>query len=248
MPKFPRKPDEKFKTMHNVFDEFTNLTIFKLISEGYFEGLESPVSIGKEANIFSAKRKDNSRVMVKIYRLETCDFNRMYDYIKEDPRYADIKGKKRKIIFLWVQREYRNLLKAREANVNVPTPLTFKNNVLVLEFIGKGETISSRLTVEPPKNPKEFFNKVIENIKKLYKIGLVHADLSAFNILNNNEEPVFIDFSQATTLNNSRAEEFLRRDVKNICTYFKKLGLRLDEEKVIGAIVPRTSKIALQFS
>lgn len=232
----PHRAKEKFKTMHNVFDEFTNRTIFKLISEGYFEGLESPISIGKEANIFSAKRKDGSRVMVKIYRLEACDFNRMYDYIKEDPRYIDIKGKKRKIIFFWVQREYRNLLKAREAGVNVPTPLTFQNNVLVLEFIGKGATIAPRLTVEPPKNPKEFFNKTSENMKKLYKAGLVHADLSPFNILNNNQEPVFIDFSQATTLNNSRANEFLKRDVKNVCSFFKKMGLKLDEGKVLKKI------------
>ena len=238
----PTRSKEKFKTMHNVFDAFTNRTLFKLISEGYFEGLESPVSIGKEANIFSAKRKDKSRVMVKIYRLEACDFNRMYDYIKEDPRYTDIKGKKRKIIFFWVQREYRNLLKAREANVTVPTPLTFKNNVLVLDFIGKGDQISSRLSVEPPKNPKEFFNKIVENIKNLYKAGLVHADLSSFNILNHDEEPVFIDFSQTTTLKNSRAEEFLKRDIRNICTYFKKLGLKLDEEKVMETIVSKHRK------
>jgi len=232
----PHKPKEKFKTAHNVFDDFTNRTIFKLISEGYFEGLESPISIGKEANIFSAKRKDKSRVMVKIYRLEACDFNRMYDYIKEDPRYVDIKGKKRKVIFFWVQREYRNLLKAREANVNVPTPLTFKNNILVLEFIGKGDIISHRLSVDAPKKPKEFFKKVIENIRKLYKAGLVHADLSPFNILNNNQEPVFIDFSQATTLESSRAEEFLKRDIKNITTFFKKLGLKVGEEKILKRI------------
>lgn len=232
----PTRSKEKFKTMHNVFDEFTNRTIFKLISEGYFEGLESPISIGKEANIFSAKRKDNSRVMIKIYRLEACDFNRMYDYIKEDPRYADIKGKKRKIIFFWVQREYRNLLKAREANVNVPTPLTFQNNVLVLEFIGKEGTIAPRLMVEPPKEPVQFLKKIIENMKKLYKAGLVHADLSPFNILNSNEEPVFIDFSQATTLNNSRAQEFLKRDIKNITNFFKKLGLKIEEEKVLKTI------------
>ena len=238
----PTRSKEKFKTMHNVFDAFTNRTLFKLISEGYFEGLESPVSIGKEANIFSAKRKDKSRVMVKIYRLEACDFNRMYDYIKEDPRYTDIKGKKRKIIFFWVQREYRNLLKAREANVTVPTPLTFKNNVLVLDFIGKGDQISSRLSVEPPQNPKEFFNKIVENIKNLYKAGLVHADLSSFNILNHDEEPVFIDFSQTTTLKNSRAEEFLKRDIRNICTYFKKLGLKLNEEEVMETIVSKHRK------
>jgi len=236
MPKFPRKIDEKFKTMHNVFDEFTNKTLFKLISEGYFEGLESPISIGKEANIFSAKRKDSSRVMVKIYRLEACDFNRMYDYIKEDPRYTDIRGKKRKIIFFWVQREYRNLLKAREAGVNVPIPLAFQNNVLVLEFVGREDLIAHRLSVDEPKNPKEFFNKTLENMKKLYKAGLVHADLSPFNILNNNQEPVFIDFSQATTLNNSRADEFLKRDIKNITTYFKKLGLKLEEEKILKKI------------
>ena len=96
----PQKAREKFKTEHNVFDNFTNRTLFKLISEGHFEGLESTISMGKEANIFSAKRKDGSRVMIKIYRLEACDFNRMYDYIKEDPRYADIRGKKRKIIFI----------------------------------------------------------------------------------------------------------------------------------------------------
>ncbi len=232
----PTKAREKFKTAHNVFDEFTNRTIFKLISEGYFEGLESPISIGKEANIFSAKRKDGSRVMVKIYRLEACDFNKMFDYIKEDPRYADIRGKRRKIIFYWVQREYRNLLKAREAGVNVPTPLTFKNNTMVLEFIGKGDSISNRLSVEPPKDPKKFFNKIIENIKKLYKVGLVHADLSPFNILNHNQEPVFIDFSQTTTLNDSRAQEYLKRDIKNICTYFKKQGLKPDQEKVLKTI------------
>ena len=234
--KMPNKAKEKFKTMHNVFDEFTNRTLFKLISEGYFEGLESPISIGKEANIFSAKTKDNSRVMVKIYRLESCDFNKMFDYIKEDPRYADIKGKRRKIIFFWVQREYRNLLKAREANVNVPTPLTFKNNVLILEFIGNKDKVSDRLSVDSPKKPKEFFDKIIKNMKNLYKAGLVHADLSPFDILNHNQEPVFIDFSQATPLASSRAKEFLKRDIKNICTFFRKLKLKVDETQVLKKV------------
>ncbi len=231
-----KKPKEKFKTMHDVFDEFTNRTIFKLMSEGYFEGLESPISVGKEANIFSAIRNDLSRVMVKIYRLETCDFHKMYDYLKEDPRYAEIKGKRRKIIFMWVQREYRNLIKAREANVSIPLPITFKNNILVMEFIGTGNKIAPRLIVEKPKNPKDFFDKIIKNIKRLYRAGLVHADLSAFNILNHQENPVFIDFSQATTLRNPRAEEFLVRDISNICLFFRKLGLKVDEEKIIKQI------------
>ncbi|MBI2558608.1 serine protein kinase RIO [Candidatus Woesearchaeota archaeon] len=230
------KPKEDFKTWGDVFDQFTQRTIYKLMTQGHFEGLESPISIGKESNVFSALRKDGTRVMVKIYRLETCDFNRMYDYIKDDKRFLSIKRGKRNIIFSWVQREYRNILKARQANVSVPTPLTFSNHVLVLEFIGDDGIIAPKLKDELPKNPKDFFDKIIANMKKLHKAGLVHADLSAFNILNYNEKPVFIDFSQCMPLDSSRANEYLERDVRNVCTFFKKIGLKLDDKKVKAQI------------
>src|SRR3989338_11230858 len=215
MPRHSFKKREDFKTMHDVFDNFTNRNLFKLISQGHFRGLESPISIGKESNVFSALTEDDRRVMVKIYRLETCDFNRMYDYIKSDARFTRIKKSKRHIIFTWVQREYRNLLKAREAGVSVPTPMTFLYNILVLEFIGNEDSLAPMLKDKKPKNPKEFFNKIIENMKKLYKAGLVHADLSGFNILNYNEIPVLIDFSQTTSLEDSRAQEYLERDIRN---------------------------------
>lgn len=227
---------EKFKTMHDVFDEFTNRTIFKLITEGHFRGLESPINIGKESNVFSALTEEGNRVIVKIYRLETCDFNSMYSYIKDDPRYTNLKRKKRKIIFAWVQREYRNLMNAREAQVNVPIPITFSNNILVLEFMGKRDSIAQMLKDSVPKNKKQFFDKIIDNVKKLYKAGLVHADLSAFNILNFDETPVFIDMSQATLLIHPRAEEFLERDVKNICAFFNKIGLKVNEESAMRKI------------
>ena len=191
---------ERFKTKHGVFDEFTNRTIFKLITQGHFNGLESPINIGKESNVFSAQTKQGNRVIVKIYRLETCDFNLMYNYIKDDPRYSNLKRKKRKIIFAWVQREYRNLMNAREAQVPVPIPITFSNNVLILEFIGKNDQIAHKLKDSVPKNKKQFYDKIMVNIKRLYKSGLVHADLSAFNILNFNEIPIFIDMSQSTLL------------------------------------------------
>ncbi len=231
------KPKEEFKTWGDVFDGFTSKTIYKLMKQGHFEGLQSPISIGKEANLFSALRKDGTRVMVKIYRLETCDFNRMLDYIREDPRFPSLKGGKRNTIFAWAQREFRNLLKAREANVNVPTPFTFSNNVLVLEFIGDEGFIAPKLKDEIPKNPKDFFDKIIVNMKKLHKAQLVHADLSAFNILNHNEKPVFIDFSQCTTLESSRAKEYLERDVRNICNFFRKIGLDVDDNKTKEQIV-----------
>ena len=227
----------KFKVMHNVFDNFTNRTLFKLISEGHFKGLESPISVGKESNVFSALTKSSKRVIVKIYRLETCDFNRMYDYIKADPRFHKLRRKKRKIIFAWVQREYKNLLKADKAKVRIPKPITFSNNTIILEFIGEKNNIAPKLKDKIPRDKKKFFNKTVEYIKKLYKAGLVHADLSAFNILNFKEKPILIDFSQSTTLEHPEAMDFLKRDIKNVCDFFIKLGLKINEEKITKSII-----------
>ena len=233
----PRLHKEKFKTRHNVFDEFTNRVLFKLISEGHLDGLESPISVGKESNIFSAHKGD-IRIIIKIYRLEACDFGKMYDYIKADPRYITLKKKRREIIFAWAQREFRNIFKLREIGVRVPKPIAFKNNVLVMEFIGNNVP-APKLKDLIPKNKKEFFDKIISYMKKMHKSGYVHADLSEYNILNYNEAPVFIDFSQCTILENLNAKEYLKRDIGNICRFFNKNGLKVDVEKVTQEICAR---------
>ncbi len=230
------KPREEFKTWGSVFDQFTLRTLFKLSGQGHFNDLKSPVSVGKESNVFSAL-KGNEKIIVKIYRLETCDFNRMYDYIKYDPRFK-VKRAKRQVIFSWVQREFRNIHLAREAGVRVPTPIAFSNNVLLEEFIGD-ENPAPKLKDLIPKDPKKFFDETIKSIKLLYQNDLIHADLSQFNILNYNEHPVFIDFSTCTSRRDPRALEYLERDVRNICSFFKKLKVDCDEKEVLTTILKK---------
>tara|TARA_Y100000034_G_scaffold14075_1_gene14698 strand:- start:6736 stop:7437 length:702 start_codon:yes stop_codon:yes gene_type:complete len=229
-----KKSKEIWKVYKNVFSEFTLRTIFKLSSEGHFDELKSPISIGKEANIFSAT-KGKDKVIVKIYRLESCNFNQMYNYIKQDVRYTNLRKHRRQIIFAWVQREYRNILIARDAGCNVPKPITFKNNIIIEEFIGDKDP-APMLKDSKIKNKTKFLNEIIKNMKKLYKKGLVHADLSQFNILNHKNKPYFIDFSQATTTKASEADKYLKRDIKNIVKYFKKLGLKVDKDDVYEKI------------
>ncbi len=226
---------EKFKTYKNVFDEYTNRLVFKLSSEGFFDELRSPIAIGKESNVFSAETKEGKLIIVKIYRVNSCDFNKMFDYIKNDLRYENLKNQKRKVIFSWVQREYRNLMIAREAGVSVPLPLANKDSVLVLEMVGK-DSPAPKLKDEHPANPKKFMDKVVLYMKKLHQAGLVHGDLSEFNILNYDEEPYFIDFSQSTVIKSRNYNELLERDVKNICRFFKKLGIKPNEEEVMKKI------------
>ena len=88
-----------------------------------------------------------------------------------------------------------------------------------------------------PSDVKEFFNKVVENMRKLNKAGLVHGDLSEYNILTKNETPYFIDFSQCTELNSTIANDLFERDVKNMERFFKKLGLKITEQDIKSKIL-----------
>ncbi len=227
-----KSPREEFKTLKDVFDLAAERSIFRLMTQGYFRGLESPISIGKEANIFTALTNSGERVILKIYRIATCSFYKMYEHLRADPRFPSIRRSRREIIFAWAKREYRNLLNAREAGARVPKPIAVLNNILVMEFIGNDEP-SPKLKDKCPKNPAGFFKEVIKNVQKLYKAGLVHADLSSFNILNKDEKPVFIDMSQSTTFENPNAQMYLERDMTNICSFFRKLKVNADKEKII---------------
>jgi len=229
---------EEWKVYGNVFDKFTLNILRKLSAQGYFEELESALAMGKEANVFTATTKTSKRVIVKIYRLENCNFNKMLTYLKQDSRFLSMRRSKREVVFNWVQREYRNLLLARES-IKVPTPIAFKYNVLVMEMIGN---IAPELKNKIPKNPENFLEEILKNIKLLWDKGLVHGDLSAFNILNNKDHPVFIDFSQATITKSYDAKDLLARDLKNINNFFKKAGISFDVEKEFNKIVKQLPK------
>lgn len=226
---------ERFKTERGVFDNFTERNLFELQSRGHFDELTSPYKIGKESNVFLAK-KGKGRVIVKIYRVQNCDFKRMFNYIKKDPRYDYLKNKRRDIIFAWAQREYKNLIKARQTKIHVPCPLTWKNNILIEEMIG-GVEPALALKDSPPKNPQRFFQEVIEGIQEMYDHGLIHGDLSAFNILNFKEKPYFIDFSQSTLVKTPNSLELLQRDIKNIVQYFRTQGIKADAEEIYEKMV-----------
>ncbi len=222
---------ERFKTLKGVFDEFTNRTLFGMQKRGLFDELLSPLKVGKESNVFLAAH-GGGKVIVKIYRLQNCDFKRMYEYIKQDSRYEFLKHQRREIIFSWVQREYKNLQRAYTAGVKVPKPSGFKNNILVEEYIGTARGAAPPLKDAPPAYPHQFLQDIIAEVRKLYQAGLVHGDLSSFNILNQQEKPVLIDFSQTTLVRTPNARELLQRDIRNILVFFRKLHVEEDEEKI----------------
>ncbi|MGM5479945.1 MAG: serine protein kinase RIO [Nanobdellota archaeon] len=231
---------EEWKTYAGVFDSHTIKNLQKLSAQGHFEELEVSLALGKEANIFLARTKEDNLVVLKIYRLENCDFNKMYSYISQDPRYDLLKGSKRRVIFEWTRREYRNLQLAREC-IRVPIPYHFKDNIIIMEYVQDDKNPAPQLKNTSLDDPQGFFDLIIEKITDLYAKGLVHGDLSAFNILVEAQQPVFIDFSQSTPTSSNQADELLYRDLKNICIYFKKQGIYLAPEPYFEKITGRTT-------
>lgn len=221
------KNQERFRTDKGVFDDFTNRTLFKLQSEGHFDELVSPLMVGKESNVFIAQ-KDETQVIIKIYRMQNCDFLRMYEYIRQDKRYEFLKNHRRFIILAWAQREFKNLYIAKKAGILTPKPIAWKNHIIIEEMIGEP---ALPLKDQYPQNPEHFYKLVIKQIGMLHKQGLVHGDLSAFNILNYNEKPYFIDYSQSTLKRAYNFNELLKRDLKNICQFFKKLNVSCNVEE-----------------
>ncbi len=82
----------------------------------------------------------------------------------------------------------------------------------------------------------KFYKKTKEYMKTLYKSGMVYGDLSEFNILAHKGMPIFIDFSQATSMQDPNCEEWLVRDCRNIAKFFTRRGVKVDEGKLLKEI------------
>jgi len=222
---------KEFKIVRGVFDERTLLVLYRLLNRKKIS-VEALVKEGKESLILSGLTKDKEWVAIKVYRTGACDFKTMWKYLVGDPRFHRIGKKRGRIVKLWCQREFKNLKIAQKANVNSPKPLFFDENILIMSFIGEEGILAPRLIDIIPDNPKKLYRLVLKNLNNLVKAGLVHGDLSAYNILLLNE-PYFIDFSHGTAVNNPLALELLERDVKNLNSYFSKLNIPVKDSKKI---------------
>jgi RIO kinase 1 len=218
------KDSDDLNVQDAVFDKRTLMDLYSLASKGVIDALGGSVCTGKEANIFRAIVGDRE-LALKIYRISTSNFDAMQDYLHGDPRFGSVKGTKRAIVSAWTRKEFRNLSRAEEVGVRVPHPIAMRENILVMDLIGSGEHIAPPLKdVElQPAEAERIFEKLVEYISVLYnQAGLIHADLSEFNILYDKGEPVIIDMGQSVTLDHPMARRFLERDIANIAHYFRK--------------------------
>ena len=240
------KDTEQFKLQESVFDDATLAAIYKLVQDGYVDAFGGPVSTGKEASVFEAlggqagERPEPGsteaadeyarEVAVKVYRINSSNFRQMREYLEGDPRFEGIANDKKAVVLAWTKKEFANLKRARTAGVRVPEPIAVQRNVLVMELVGHADDRARRLSEVTVENPETAYEVVREYMRRLYRAGLIHGDLSEYNMIIHEGELVVIDLGQAVTVHHPNAGEFLDRDCENVATFFTRQELDVDPD------------------
>ncbi|MEF8791790.1 MAG: serine/threonine-protein kinase Rio1 [Haloarculaceae archaeon] len=229
------KDADQFKVEDSVFDEATLGALYKLVQDGYIDAFGGPLSTGKEANVYLAQGPEGD-VAVKVYRINASDFRTMRDYLDGDPRFEGIGSDKKKVVVAWTKKEFANLKRALAAGVRVPEPIAVQRNVLVMEFLGRDGERAHRLNEVDVENPETAYGVVREYMRRLYDAGLVHGDLSEYNLVVHEGELAVLDLGQAVTVHHPNYRDFLERDCRNVASFFARQGADVTAEDLLDFV------------
>lgn len=220
-----------------ALDTRTRLMLYKLVNFGAVTEVHGTISTGKESVVIYAKggsMKDRAvppECAIKVFKTSLNEFKRREEYMRGDHRLPSQGYKKhnpRKIIRLWAEKEMHNLNRLQKVGVHCPEVVSLKKHVLVLSFIGNDQKAAPKLKDAPLSSSQmeTAHAQTIEMMKTMYKsAGIVHADLSEYNMLWHASHVWFIDVSQSVELTQPNALEFLHRDCTNVSAFFKRQGL-----------------------
>jgi RIO kinase 1 len=208
------KDSDYFKVVDDAINAYTWAAIVKLQEKGVVGDVLGPVGQGKEAKLILAKRDDGYVVLKVFYPVPVRFVKSRYSYILGDPRFRGLKiSDQLHLVEVWCRKEFGNLSRAYSAGVRVPRPYGFYRNVLVMQFIGVDRNpapLLAELGLEGIDDVDHVFYEVVKNLEKTYvAAGLVHGDLSPFNILYDGENPWFIDWGSAVRRGHPKELEYL---------------------------------------
>jgi len=227
------KNQEEFNVSDAVFDRPTLEGILRLIQKKKIDKIKGVLKAGKEAHVFWGTDPNGKEIAIKIYYTTTAEFRKgMMKYIEGDPRFKHIRTDTKSLVYAWTQKEFSNLQLAMQGGVNAPRPIDFLKNILVMTFIGFDGVPAPLLRELPLEAPDDFYDRLTDEMRALYqRAGLVHGDLSEYNIMVWENKPVIFDVSQAMLINHPLAPSLLQHDVETVNAYFVRLGVEVYDNK-----------------
>ena len=204
-----------------------------LLEEGIIEGVVRQLMSGKEAMVFVVRAAGEVRC-AKVYKeADRRSFRQAVDYTENrktrNSRQARAMAKRTRYGRQSQERAWQNaevdaLRRLAAAGVRVPQPYNFHEGVLLMELVTDAEgNAAPRLNdVElSAEEALDFHQRLIVEVVRMLCAGVIHGDLSEFNILAAADGPVIIDLPQAVdAAGNNHARAMLERDVANLRNFF----------------------------
>ena len=211
-----------------------------LIEEGMIDSVVRQLMSGKEATVYVV-RSGGDTLCAKIYKEATHrSFRQAVDYTENrkvrNSRQARAMAKgtrygREQQEAVWQRAEVDALYRLADAGVRVPTPYNFLDGVLLMELVSDehGEAAPRLNDVAfTPEEARAHHAMLLLQVVRMLCAGVIHGDLSEFNILLAADGPVIIDLPQAVDASgNNHAARMLLRDVANLRDYFGRYASEL---------------------
>jgi RIO kinase 2 len=195
-----------------IFQGYDALALTSLAKKGTLQALGCMIGEGKEAVVYEGLGL--SPVALKFHHVGQRSFQTARvtrEYIPDEGHCPWLIASR-----LSAEREYEALQKLHP-DVSVPLPVDINRHTIVMEFI-PGATLN-RCSLE---SPWDILFEIIENVKLAYHAGVIHSDLSEYNVMHDGYRCYLIDWPQWVDTDHINAEELLLRDIGNISRYFSR--------------------------
>jgi len=194
------------------FDAYDILALSDFAEQGSVQSVGCRIGVGKEAVVYAALGK--GPLALKFHRQGRTSFKRvrrLRDHLTDLPRASWLYG-----AAIAAQHEF-GVLEKLYPKVAVPKPVAQSRHALAMERL-EGDLLC-RITLA---NPGDCLEMILEEVQKTWRLGIVHADLSEFNVLVSDDGPRIIDWPQAVESSHPHARELLQRDIGNILRFFER--------------------------
>lgn len=225
MVRYEKTPYEGYALVFNGYD---SLALHSLTRRGTVQALGTLIGVGKESEVYEAMGL--GVVVLKFHRVGQRSFQSARvkrGYMPEAGHCPWIFASSNS-----AKMEY-DALKTLHPAVSVPLPIDQNRHVVAMSFV-PGVNLSRATVAEP----EIILNEILGNVREAYRLGIIHGDLSEFNVMVDERQCWLIDWPQWVETAHPNAGEILNRDIENILQYFKrKYGLEYAFDEALARVV-----------